>query len=315
MKTSWLMALCVSLTMALAPTLSDAKRLGGGKSSGLQRDMPARTAPNSTPATPAAPTQSAAAAPATAGAAAAAAPKRSWMGPIAGLAAGLGIAALMSHLGLGEAFGNFLMIALLAVAAVFLVRFVMRRMSGTAQPAGALAGGGSTRSGAQVAWPPAGASSAPQAAAAPQAVTEVPAAPPATSASAPAFVPASFDSEGFSRIAKTIFVRLQAANDSGDLDDIRRFTTPEMFAELRMDLQDRGAVSQQTDVVHVDAAVLDVADDGQRQIVSVRFSGQVREDAAAVPSDFDEVWHLVKPNDDSRSWAIAGIEQQVPAQH
>ena len=158
MKTSWLVALSVSLAMALAPSLSDAKRLGGGKSSGMQRDMPARTAPNSTPATPAAPTQSTAAAPATAGAAAAAAtPKRSWMGPIAGLAAGLGIAALMSHLGLGEAFGNFLMLALLAVAAIFLVRFVMRRMSAGKQPVGAMAGSGSARSGAQVAWPPAGA--------------------------------------------------------------------------------------------------------------------------------------------------------------
>ena len=65
------------------------------------------------------------------------------MGPIAGLAAGLGIAALMSHLGLGEAFGNFLMLALLAVAAIFLVRFVMRRMgAGTPARGPALAGAG-----------------------------------------------------------------------------------------------------------------------------------------------------------------------------
>ena len=329
MKTSWLMALSVSLALALAPSLSDAKRLGGGKSSGMQRDMPARTAPNATPATPAAPTQSAAAAPATAGAgAAAAAPKRSWMGPLAGLAAGLGIAALMSHLGMGEAFGNFLMMALLAVAAVFLVRFVMRRMSGGAQRAGAMVGGGSARSGAQVAWPLAGSSSVPQTA--PQSAVQTTASSlpagsePTVSTVAPlapvaaavrAFVPASFDSEGFGRIAKTIFVRLQTANDSGDVDDIRRFTTPEMFAELRMDLQDRGTTAQQTDVMRVDAEVLDVADDGQRQIVSVRFHGQVREEAAAAPNDFDEVWHLVKPNDDSRNWAIAGIEQQAQPKH
>jgi predicted lipid-binding transport protein (Tim44 family) len=319
MKTSWLMALCVSLAVGLAPSLSDAKRLGGGKSTGMQRDMPARTAPNATPATPAAPTQAAAAAPATAGAAAAAAPKRSWMGPIAGLAAGLGLAALMSHLGMGEAFANFLMIALLAVAAFFLVRFVMRRMAGGAQPAGAMAGGGNARSGAQVAWPPAGSSSAPQAgnqSPTPNVAAETPAMATAPAAAVTrAFVPASFDSEAFGRIAKTIFVRLQTANDSGDLDDIRRFTTPEMFAELRMDLQDRGATSQQTDVLHVDAEVLDVADDGQRQIVSVRFHGQIREEADGTPSAFDEVWHLVKPNDDSRNWAIAGIEQQAQTKH
>jgi len=171
------------------------------------------------------------------------------------------------------------------------------------------------RSGAQVAWPSPAAPAAPTApAAAP--VEPVFAAPAAAAAAAAApvaraFVPAAFDSEGFARIAKTIFIRLQAANDSADLDDLRRFTTPEMFAELRMDLQDRGTTKQQTDVVHVDAAVLDVVDDGQRQIVSVRFHGQVREEAGAAPVAFDEVWHLVKPNDDSRAWAIAGIEQQA----
>ena len=61
--------------------------------------------------------------------------------------------------------------------------------------------------------------------------------------------------------------------------------------------------------MHVDAEVLDVANEGDRQIVSVRFSGQVVEEPGAAPVDFNEVWHLAKPLDDSRSWAIAGIEQ------
>ena len=310
MKTPWLAALVISLAVGLAPTLVEAKRLGGGKSSGMQRDMPARTAPDAPPAKPAAPAQQAA--PATAGGAAAAAtPKRSWMGPLAGLAAGLGLAALFSHLGMGEAMGSFLLMALLAVAAFFIIRMVMRRMA--PQPAGMPSGNTMARSGAQVAWPTPAApasSGAPAAASAPAAADMVTSSAPAADPVARAFVPAAFDSEGFARIAKTIFVRMQAANDSADLDDLRRFTTPEMFAELRVDLQERGASSQHTDVVQVDTQVLDVADDGHSQIVSVRFFGQVREEAGATPVDFDEVWHLVKPHDDSRAWAIAGIEQQ-----
>jgi predicted lipid-binding transport protein (Tim44 family) len=136
---------------------------------------------------------------------------------------------------------------------------------------------------------------------------------PAPASVTPAFVPAAFDGEGFGRTAKALFIRLQAANDSADLDDLRRFTTPEMFAELRLDLQDRGSAAQKTDVVQVDAQVLDVADDGQRQIVSVRFHGKVVEESGDAPTSFNEVWHLVKPHgDDSRGWAIAGIEQQPP---
>ena len=315
----WLIGALVAVVAATSvPTDAEARRFGGGGSSGLQRSMPARTAPNAPPpkpATPAQPQQAAPANAATAGAApAAAAAKRSWMGPIAGLAAGLGIAALMSHLGLGEAFGNFLMLALLAVAAIFLVRFVMRRMAGGTPARGpALAGAG-----APSPWQAPAASersaldAAPASASVPQASGEAalpPAAHDAATAPAAAFVPASFDSEGFSRIAKMIFIRMQAANDSADLDDLRRFTTPEMFAAARLEIQERGPAAQTTDVVRVDADVLDVADEADRQIVSVRFHGQIVEQAGAAPVDFDEIWHLVKPHDDSRSWAIAGIEQ------
>ena len=127
-----LMALAVVMAgvgMVSAPMDAEARRMGGGRASGMQRQMPAKqptATPNQANKSAAAPTNGAA------GAAAQPA-KRSWMGPIAGLAAGLGIAALMSHLGMGEAFGNFLMMALLAVAAVALISFLMRRFKGGAQ--------------------------------------------------------------------------------------------------------------------------------------------------------------------------------------
>ncbi len=108
-----------------------------------------------------------------------------------------------------------------------------------------------------------------------------------------------------------IFIRMQTANDSGDLNDLRNFTTPEMFASIRLDLQERGNATQNTDVLKVDAEVLEVAEEADRQVVSVRFHGLVREEREAAGSDFDEIWHLVKPNDDSRSWAIAGIQQRA----
>jgi predicted lipid-binding transport protein (Tim44 family) len=312
---NWLIgALVIALAGTALPEAAEAKRLGGGKSSGLQRDMPARTSPDATPAKPAAPQQAAPTQAATPGAAAApaAAPKRSWMGPIAGLAAGLGLAALMSHLGFGEEFANFLMMALLAVAAIALVMFLLRRFGparGAATPALAGAGAG-MGSGAAPGWqqpvPMQRQSSTPSA-------TSLPDAAPAAAATTPAitraFVPAAFDSEGFARTAKMIFIRLQAANDSADLDDLRKFTTPELFASLRLDLQERGPSPQATDVVAIEAEVLDVANEAERQVVSVRFHGQVVEEAGAPPVAVDEVWHLVKPHDDSRSWAIAGIEQ------
>ena len=121
-------------------------------------------------------------------------------------------------------------------------------------------------------------------------------------------IPADFDVAGFVRNAKVNFIRLQAANDAGNLEDIRQFTTPEMFAELKMDLSDRGTAKQQTDVVNVDGDVLEVAEENGQYVVSVRFTGQIREDGGT-PEAFDEIWHLTKPLQGSGGWILSGIQQ------
>jgi predicted lipid-binding transport protein (Tim44 family) len=351
---NWLLGALVVALATSTPMLSEAKRLGSGKSQGMQRSAPAQSAPQSPPAQQAAPQPTAptpAAAPAAAGAtaaAAAAAPaKRSWMGPIAGLAAGLGLAALMSHMGMGEAFANFLMLALLGVAAVFLIAFLMRRFGRGAHQEPALASAGASASGSPASWTPAAepVAARPQAPAAATATaiqksaftpaaadvsvtgqpltplggsaevsTSTSAAAVTTLAQAPAVatgpkLPEGFDLPAFERVAKMIFIRLQAANDKGDLDDLRQFTTPEMFAGIRLELQERGAVDQHTDVVKVEAKVVDYAVEDAKQIVSVRFQGLISEETGAIAIPFDEVWHLVKPEGDSGSWAIAGIQQ------
>lgn len=325
---SWLLALSLAVagtSLSILPIEADAKRLGGGRPAGMQRQAPPPQQPAQTPPSTqsTAPAGTNAAAPATAGAAAAggmaaaAKPRSSWMGPIAGIAAGLGIAALLSHLGLGEAFANLLTMLLLAVAAFFVIRFVMRRLFGKGMPAtrgqrmatasaGASSASGALGGGAQR-FDPAPTMQRRQSVdnnAATGAGTS--AFSPASGGQGPAVAP-DFDAEGFTRIAKMIFIRLQAANDAAAVDDLRRFTTPELFASLRLDLQERGDAPQRTDVVQLDAEVLETAEERGESVVSVRFHGLVRESEGGVAEPFDEVWHLVRPLDGSREWAIAGI--------
>jgi predicted lipid-binding transport protein (Tim44 family) len=310
-----------SVTLATASFDAEAKRLGGGRASGMQRQMPAKQADTSPPASPnnagngvtnnaaARPGQ---AAPANAAAQTAAQPaKRSWMGPIAGLAAGLGLAALASHLGFGEELANFMMMALLAVVALVAIGWIVRRMRGGAAAGPQLAGAGAPFGGQQGAGHAAfDRASAPMArdsfAAGGMGAAPVGAAGAAPQSAASA-LPAGFDAEGFTRIAKMIFIRLQAANDAGNVDDLRKFTTPELFASLRLDLQERGQAAQQTDVMQLDAELVDTAQENGQWVASVRFHGLIREDETQGAHPFDELWHLVKPLDDSREWAIAGI--------
>lgn len=281
------LTLVLTLGLTFGSTQADAaKRLGGGKSLGMQRQVtpPPAKAPQAAPAqTPAAP---AAAAPA--------APGRSWMGPLAGLAAGIGLAALASHFGFGEELANMMMIALLVMVVLAVIGYVMRRRAG---PQPAMAGASMQQ---YSATPPEPVAARPY---------DAPAAggPAANAAQQPVY-PAGFDAAGFVRNAKVSFIRLQAANDAGNLDDLREFTTPEMYAELKMNIDERGKDAQFTNVVTLDADVLEVVEEPNRYLVSVRFTGQVREGDAPVEA-VDEIWHLTKPLDGHTGWLLAGIQQ------
>ncbi|MDO9225452.1 MAG: Tim44-like domain-containing protein [Pseudomonadota bacterium] len=293
MQRLFLSFFAVFLSFALPIQDAEAKRLGGGKSYGMQRDAPMKR--DATPSQ--SPNQAQNAAPNAAGAAAQTG-KRSWMGPLAGLAAGLGLAALASHLGFGEEMANMMMIALLALAAFMLFRWFMRRNQPAqvrpVQYAGAAAGSNEpVRFDANQPLP--GSVGGMNAG--------------ATPVSAPA-LPPGFDAEGFVRQAKVNFLRLQAANDAGNLDDIREFTAPEMYAEIKLDIDERNGATQRTEVVSLNAEVLEATEEGNRQIVSVRFHGMLREEGEQT-AHFDETWHLTRPTDASRGWLIAGIQQNA----
>ncbi|MCX7660331.1 MAG: Tim44-like domain-containing protein [Caldimonas manganoxidans] len=297
------------LSLGLAPLDADARRFGGGGSVGMQRQAPPPRPAEATPARPAQHNGSTATNPAPSSGGAAAAGQRSWMGPIAGLAAGLGLAALASYLGFGETLAHAMTLVLIALLAFVLVRWLLRRSmpqptQGGLQYAGATAAGRATPSwaGAQGATAGVGSSAAPAAA-------------PAVTGASP--WPADFDRAGFERIAKMLFIRMQAAHDAGEVEDLRKFTTPELFAAVQLDLHERRGAPQRTDVLQLDAQVVDVAQEEGQQVVSVRFHGLIREAADAAAEPFDELWHFVKPLDGHREWAIAGITQNTtpPALH
>ncbi|WP_374503369.1 Tim44 domain-containing protein [Zoogloea sp.] len=309
MKTFALMTAALALGFTLVTSDAEAaKRFGGGKSSGMQRqEMSQPKSPNATPATPAQ-APGAAATPArsqAAAAAPAAQPKRSWMGPLAGLAAGIGLAALASHFGFGEELASMMMMALIAFAVIAVIGFFLRKRAAANQPA--LAGAGAGTGGMQytnqkgydespsAATPSYGGGAAPMATAA--------------GAAAVGNIPADFDAEAFVRNAKLNFIRLQAANDARNLEDIREYTTPEMFAEIKMNWMDDTSAGQKTDVVSLNAEVIDVTEEAERYIVSVRFTGLLREEINAAPEGIDEVWHLTKPRSGNGGWLVAGIQQ------
>jgi predicted lipid-binding transport protein (Tim44 family) len=277
---------------------ADAKRLGGGGTIGRQSPTYSRQAAPTQQSTQ--PSQAQPATPPAAPQSVPPKPASPWRNILGGALLGLGLGALFSHFGFGGALGSILgtvlMIGLLFMAIMFLMRLF--RGKSAAGPQEAYSGGyGNVRT------PEIGSRIEPQVQPA-----ALQAEPVAGSVAAPS-IPPGFDTPGFLRHAKTYFIRLQAAWDKADINDIREFTSPEMFGELRLQLQERGASSNNTDVVSLEADLLGVETTDHDYLASVRFSGMIKEEQNAPAQPFAEIWNLSKPLAGQGGWVLAGIQQ------
>jgi predicted lipid-binding transport protein (Tim44 family) len=328
----WTFFLAAALMLTLGTDAEAQRRMGGGKSFGKQSNNV--TQREATPQAPAAPNQSVTnAAPAKAApAAAAAAPKRPWGAMLGGLAAGLGLAWLASSLGLGEAFGQFMLIALLVLVAMVAIGWFMRmRRGGQPQAAAkspfAFQGAGAGNA-ATPRMPPTYR---------PENVGNDASARPWERSTTASFdagatgagttgvvigsglagsqtwgIPDGFDVDGFLTAAKRNFITLQSAWDRADISSLRAMMTDTMVGEIQSQLNEReahtGGVSNKTDVVMLDAKLLGIEDLGDDYMASVEFSGMIREEPSAGPSPFREVWNMTKPKAGNVGWLVAGVQ-------
>jgi len=271
----------VSLTVFVFD--ADARRFGGGRTIGKQRE-----AISQQQAAPKAAAQQQAASGATTTPAQQPAGASRWLGPLAGLGLGAGLAALFLNNGIAGLLAGLLLIGLIIAAAVYVARLLRGRTAPQPmQYAGAGAGSGNEPTRIE----PAFGGAAPH------------------SVAAMSRWPAGFDAVEFVRHAKLNFVRLQATHDQKDVATIRDFVTPALYREIEADVRAAGDSAQQTAVVTLNADVLDVATEGGLHIVSVRFSGLIRETAGEEPQPFSETWHLEKPVAGRGGWLVAGIQQ------
>jgi predicted lipid-binding transport protein (Tim44 family) len=287
-----------ALAIALLATEADAAtRFGGGGNLGRQRPAPtareaqAPTSPTTPAATPAKPAQPAATP------APIPQPQPSFMSRWGGMLAGLGIGVLLASL-FGAQMGPIVGLVLAALLGFVVLAFLVRLFTRRASPQAATAPVRFAGIGSAINEPPS---------------PFAPRIEPAMSTAAASRAIADAEVEAFLRVAKTSFIRLQAANDAKDLDDIRDYTTPEMYAEIAMQLAERGEAPQKTEVVNLEAELIENTIEGDFAIASVRFSGSLREARESAAEPFDEVWHVRKSlRDRQGAWLIAGIQQSGP---
>ena len=232
-----------------------------------------------------------------------------FLAPIAGIAAGLGIAALLSSLGLSGAFLELMSSLLLIAAIVFIGSWLLRQLR---RPAPRQAYGSATRA-------PGGATykQTHQGATAGQAgavVTPLSTAPSEQSIEDPSwFIPADFDVPVFLDNAKAQFARIQALWDAGDEDNLRQYLTDDLFREVSPAIQANAhSQTNRTEIVLLNAELMGIEKLEDGYLASVRYSGMLREGNQPEAVRFEEAWNLLKA--EGTGWLVAGI-QQMPEQH
>ena len=306
-----MMLMAGALTIAVSD--AEAKRFGGGGSVGKQSTNVSRQA------APAAPSQAKPAAAPVAGAPAAVPPKPAspWKGIVGGLVGGALLGAMFSSMGMGggmaSALGSILPMILLAGLAFFLFRMYQNRKAAAGpsmfspQPSSSVFSP-QAYAGSANALPEIGSRIEPQ-----SLQSGTGSATPGSSFGSTDqgtwSIPSDFDVPAFLRNAKTYFIRLQAAWDKADINDIHEFTTAEMYAEIKLQIQERGTSANVTDVVSVDAELLGLETVGNDYLASVKFTGMIKEDPKEPAEAFKEVWNLTKPLNGQGGWALAGIQQ------
>lgn len=263
------------------PDLADAKRVGGGGSFGSKPSY------NSGYNKPVAPTKN------TPSMAQQATPSPSRFGGFGGMLGGLLMGGLLGSMLFGGGFsGPGLMdILLLATGGFLLFKFMKSRKAATANSAPyAFAGNVNTQK------PSTGGGWAPQ-----RFEEQRPLEPA---------MPQGVDEQEFISGAKALYTRLQSSWDRRDLEDIRQFTSPEVHREIvRQATLDSSP--GRTEILMVDARVLEVRTAGSETILSVLFDAMLREDNATERAEqVREVWHIRRDESSSSpQWTLEGIQQ------
>ena len=330
----------LSIVMVLVVSLASldaeaARRLGGGKSMGKQSSNV--TQREAAPAAPAAPAKNATATPAPTAPTAPApqvAPKRPWGAMLGGLAAGLGLAWLAHSLGFGEAFGQILMVALLAFVAMALIGWLLRSRRSATQPSAASpfglqpAAAGTGVTGLRSYSPDHVGNDASARPWERNSMSFEPSKQPGEGGRLQAGngvvigsalggqqtwgIPEGFDSFGFLEAAKRNFVTLQDAWDRSDVATLRSMMTDSMVSEIQAQLSERemhtGKAPNKTEVLVLEAQLLGIEDLGDGYMASVEFSGMIREDLSVGPAPFREVWNMTKPKSGTVGWLVAGVQ-------
>ncbi|WP_047393161.1 Tim44 domain-containing protein [Chitinibacter sp. ZOR0017] len=119
-------------------------------------------------------------------------------------------------------------------------------------------------------------------------------------------LPDGTEAAAFLRQARASFLHMQALNSPEQLEEMRRYLTPELFTALKDEI---GNNSDLAEFPELNLQLVQAVSEEGRMIASVEFAGRVSESLNAPAEPFKEIWHFVRPMQGDPRWLLAGIQQ------
>lgn len=310
----WLVIMAVFSLLFATMQVAEAKRFGGGKSFGYNKQVAPKSFNQKSNTKDSKQSSTGTAAAGATGATAAKSGAAKWLGPLAGLAVGGLLAAMI----FGDAFEGIQVmdILLFAVIAFILFKLFMRKKQ-QAQPA--------YETYQEEPSQPRQAAPQPEPLQAQQRETHTAYNPnaggsiigsglsgeaPSDNAQSVTEVPEWFNEDGFKQAATQYFTALQKAWDDVDLASLKDYCAPSLYQALVAELEGIVPGENQTNVDAVSAEIVDKVIEDNYFIVSVRYSGFIEENANEGAHAFSEIWHIRRLQEGEGNWQIAGIQQE-----
>mgnify|MGYP001455068946 CR=1 FL=1 len=214
-------------------------------------------------------------------------------GNLAGLAAGLGLAALASYLGIGSELMGFLLILLAIAAIYFVVRFFLRSMQNNPSYEGV-----PSNLNREITSETIGLKTGAPSTILREASNEV----------------SQDEIDNFLENSKKQFVEIQKIWDSGNVENLKNFCTEDLILQLSDQIKEKINEASKSSITQLNATWEGMDsytnDDGtEYEEVYILFSGMIREQENGLTNQFSETWTLQRIKSTSDGWLIAGITQ------
>ncbi len=124
----------------------------------------------------------------------------------------------------------------------------------------------------------------------------------------PLNLPRSFDADSFIKGALSHYRAIQNAWNANDLSTIQEYVSSDIFNQLATERQSLEA-EQHTEILVLDAEIVRADYNKSCAQLSLRFTGQCRDDVEQSKDEIADVWHLQRDlSVDDSPWLIVGIE-------